>query len=71
MGNRQSSKRLGGGLAPEDLARIQRRFDRLAGGTGQVAIPQFQNMVELGGNPFISRIFQVRDYVFPGGCRAL
>lgn len=31
------------------------RFQRLAGPKGTVSIPQFQSMVELGGNPFIRK----------------
>eukprot|EP00798_Chlamydomonas_sp_ICE-L_P008778 gene8778-33643_t len=37
------------------------RFDRLANSEGEVSIPQFQGMVELGANPFISRIFEIFD----------
>ena len=47
-------------LTAADVARLQRRFLRLAGGAqGAVSVTEFQNIVELGGNPFIQRIFQV------------
>eukprot|EP00983_Pelagomonas_calceolata_P123201 1160983-Pelagomonas_calceolata.AAC.11 len=41
-----------GRLSAADVERLQRRFMKLAGPDGKVAIPKFQEMVELGANPF-------------------
>ncbi|GAX76960.1 hypothetical protein CEUSTIGMA_g4407.t1 [Chlamydomonas eustigma] len=54
MGQKQT-RHVGGRLSQEDLARLQRRFTRLSGGSDRVAIRQIQGMVELGANPFIPR----------------
>ncbi|KAF5843390.1 hypothetical protein DUNSADRAFT_16889 [Dunaliella salina] len=50
-----------GRLSSADVERLQRRFMKLAGPDGRVAIPKFQSMVELGANPFTGRILQLFD----------
>jgi serine/threonine-protein phosphatase 2B regulatory subunit len=60
MGHKQT-RHVGGRLSHDDLARLQRRFTRLSGGSGRVSIGQIQGMVELGANPFIPRMFQMFD----------
>lgn len=60
MGN-QAGKSLGGRLTKKDVERLQRRFNRLANSTGKVNISAFESMVELGGNPFIPRMFKLFD----------
>mmetsp|Transcript_18845 Transcript_18845/g.32186 ORF Transcript_18845/g.32186 Transcript_18845/m.32186 type:complete len:210 (+) Transcript_18845:73-702(+) len=49
------------GLGPSDVERVKRRFARLAGPKGTVHISQFQQMVELGGNPFLVPILRLFD----------
>lgn len=48
-------------LNPSDVERMKRRFQRLANGAQTVSIERFQSIVELGANPFITRIFQLFD----------
>ncbi|KXZ47762.1 hypothetical protein GPECTOR_33g644 [Gonium pectorale] len=60
MGNQQG-RTLGGRLTKKDIERLQRRFQRLANSNGKVNIAVFESMVELGGNPFVGRIFKLFD----------
>ncbi|KAL6756113.1 hypothetical protein V8C86DRAFT_2655463 [Haematococcus lacustris] len=61
MGNNSSLAEAGSRLAKQDVARLQRRFSRLAGPDALVSIEQLQGIVELGANPFVGRIFQLFD----------
>ncbi|GLC38075.1 hypothetical protein PLESTF_000312700 [Pleodorina starrii] len=61
MGNQPGKASLGGRLTKKDIERLQRRFNRLANNSGKVSISAFESMVELGGNPFIPRIFKLFD----------
>lgn len=60
MGNGQG-RGLGGRLSKKDIERLQRRFVRLSKGQPRVLITEFQNMVELGGNPFVPLLFRTFD----------
>ncbi|KAJ9532496.1 hypothetical protein QJQ45_010490 [Haematococcus lacustris] len=69
MGNNSSLAEAGSRLAKQDVARLQRRFSRLAGPDALVSIEQLQSIVELGANPFVVafRLYDVDGDGFVGG----
>ncbi|EIE25203.1 EF-hand [Coccomyxa subellipsoidea C-169] len=57
MGNSSSSGFQDGVMSKKDLERMQRRFSRLANGSGKVSIADLEQNADLSGNVFIPCIF--------------